>query len=361
VAAEVVTVARPTDKASGAAVTIGVAYGTEKRSWLEWATREFEATSDAREVRVNLIPMGSVESARAIVDGDERIHVWSPASSLYRESFLRDWRARHRGNPILKEEPLAVTPMVLVIWKERYDIIAAKSPQVSLRTVFHAMRAKTGWGQIAAKPEWGVFKFGHTHPDKSNSGLMTLVLLAYGFVNKTTGLTMADITSREFRDYLAGFQRGVTGLSNSTGTLMREMAAKGPSSFDALMVYESVAIDYWRTTDGRWGPLHVVYPAQNLWNENPYCILRTPWTTEKHHRAAETFLQFLLSEPVQLRALDHGFRPGNPAVPVKGPDSPFVQFAQFGLRADLPEVCQMPSAEVIDMLQEVWMQQAIPR
>ena len=51
----------------------------EKRGWLEWAAKEFAASDAGRRIRVNLIPMGSVESARAIVNGDQRLHVWSPA------------------------------------------------------------------------------------------------------------------------------------------------------------------------------------------------------------------------------------------------------------------------------------------
>lgn len=351
---------QPSDDPS-AVTEIGVAYGTEKRAWLEWAAREFAAGEAGKRIRVNLIPMGSVESARAIVDGDQRVHVWSPASSLYRQVLLRDWAARQRGNPILKEEALALTPMVLVMWKERYDAFVARSPEVSLRTIYYAMHAQTGWGRIAGKPEWGVFKFGHTHPDQSNSGLMTLIILSYGALRKRAGLTVADVNSVEFREYLAAFERGVAGLSNSTGNLMRELTVKGPSGFDSLMVYENLAIDYFRSGETKWGPLQVIYPAENLWNENPYCILNTPWTTKAHQDAADTFLRFLMSEPIQTRALDYGFRPGNPAVPIKGPDSPFVRFAEFGLQVEVPEMCEVPSAEVVENLQQIWLRHAVPR
>ena len=342
-------------------IEIGIAYGTEKRSWLEWATREFAATGEGRRIGVNLIPLGSVESAHAILDGDQRIHVWAPASSLYRETLLRDWKTRNRGNLIVREEPLALSPMVIVMWKDRYDAFTVRSPEVSLTTIYYAMHAKGGWGGIAGKPEWGVFKFGHTHPNQSNSGLMTLILMAYGYCGRNAGLTVTDVSAAKFHQYLAWFERGVAGLSNSTGNLMQEMVVKGPSGFDALMVYESVAIDCLRTAEGKWGRLQIVYPKQNLWNENPYCILSTPWSDEEHQRAAETFLRFLLSEPIQARALDFGFRPGNPAVSMKGPDSPFVKFAEYGLNRELAQMCQVPSAEVIENLQQAWIRYAVPR
>jgi ABC-type Fe3+ transport system substrate-binding protein len=341
-------------------IEIGVAYGTEKRNWLEWAAREFAASPAGSRIRVNLIPMGSLESAHAILDGDQRIHVWSPASSLYRETLLRDWEAKHGGQPILKEEALALTPMVLVMWKTRYEAYSRKCPEVSLRTFSYAMHAAQGWATIAAKPEWGRFKFGHTHPNQSNSGLMTLLVLAYEYADRSAGLTVTDIMTAEFQEHLTRFGTGVAGLSNSTGNMMKEMTLKGPTSYDALMVYESVAIDYLESAKGRWGPLQVVYPKHNLWNDNPYCILSTKWTTAEHQQAAETFLKFLMSPPAQQRALDHGFRPGNPAVPVNGDQSPFVRFADCGLRVEIPEVCEVPSWDVVQNLQQAWIRHAMP-
>jgi hypothetical protein len=343
------------------AIEIGVAYGTEKRGWLEWAVKEFGSTEEGRRIRVNLLPFGSVEGARAIINGDERIHVWSPASGLYRGAFVRDWLLKYRRNPILREDPLAMTPMVIVMWKSRYDAYTVRSPEVSLRTLSYAMRAKTGWGRIADKSDWGLFKFGLTHPDQSNSGLATLMILAYEYFDKTSRLTVDDITRPDFHQFLAQFERGVTGLSNSTGVLMKEMVAKGPSGFDALVVYESLAIDFFRSNVTTWGDLQVVYPKENLWNDNPYCILDAPWSTRRHQDAAEQFRAFLLSPPVQLRALDFGFRPGNPSVPINGPESPFEKYARFGLRQDVERVCEIPPVEVIDGLQQVWLRNSVPR
>ncbi len=362
--AEAPQTAAPADAAPAggdALVEIGIAYGTEKRNWLEWAAGQFAATDEGRRIQVRLIPMGSLEGAHAVLDGDKRIHVWSPASSLYREAFVRDWEAKFQPNPILKEEALALSPMILVMWKSRYEAFTAKSPEVSLRTIWYAMQAKQGWATIAGKPQWGRFKFGHTHPNQSNSGLMTLVVLAYSFLDKSAGVTVGEIMAPQFQDYLTQFNAGVAQLSNSTGNLMKDMALKGPSSYDALIVYESVAIDYLESAEGRWEPLQVVYPKQNLWNENPYCILNTPWTTEAHQKAAQIFLKFLLSEPIQARALDHGFRPANAAVPVKGPESPFIRFADHGLSVELAEMCEVPSREVIENLQQMWIRTSVQR
>jgi ABC-type Fe3+ transport system substrate-binding protein len=265
-------------------------------------------------------------------------------------------------NPIAREEALALTPMVFVMWDERYQAFVAgigKQGGLNFKNIERAFRAKGGWSEIApppGKPEWGFFKFGHTHPNQSNSGLMTLVLMAQDFHDKTSALTMADITSPAFQEWATSLSRGVTGLSNSTGNMMKEMVQRGPSTYDALFVYENTAIDFLANAEGRWGRLKVVYPEKNAWNDNPYYVLNVPWSSKRQREAAGAFLDFLLSEPSQKRALEHGFRPGNVAVPITGPDSPFVKFRDYGLRIDLPTVCETPSGEVLRNLLIRWQQ-----
>jgi ABC-type sulfate transport system substrate-binding protein len=136
------------------------------------------------------------------------------------------------------------------------------------------------------------------------------------------------------------------------------MVLKGPSSFDAVMVYESVAIDFLKNAEGRWGELRVVYPDRNMWNDNPYYILSTEWSGPEEQRAAEMFLAFLMSETIQRKALDHGFRPGDPSVAVNAPESPFVKYEKYGLTIDLTTVCEPPRPEVINNLQQTWQRAA---
>jgi serine/threonine protein kinase/ABC-type glycerol-3-phosphate transport system substrate-binding protein len=334
-------------------VAINIAYGTEKEKWLKEALAAFEETPEGRRIKVNLVGLGSVEGAQAVLDGpgEVPIHVWSPASSAYRDVFVQEWRIKHATEPILHAENLALTPMVFVLWKSRYEPFVKKYGAISFQAIAEAMREPGGWGTIAGEPGWGLFKFGHTHPNKSNSGLLTLVLMAYAFSQKERALTTADVTQPEFQKWLREFEQGVArpggSLTHSTGTLMREMVLRGPSQYDCLMVYENLAIDYLDDARQRWEELQVVYPVPNLWNEHPYYILNVPWSGPEHREAAKQFLDFLTSKPTQRRALDHGFRPGNPAVSVRFPESPLVRHEAQGLMIDLPRVCEPPRAEVV--------------
>jgi hypothetical protein len=178
--------------------------------------------------------------------------------------------------------------------------------------------------------------------------------MAYEFSKKERDLLKDDVLSPAFQEWLIAFEKGVARpggrLTASTGTLMREMVLRGPSQYDCALIYENLAIDYFEAARDHWGELHVDYPEPNIWNEHPYYILDVPWSDARQRHAAAAFLAFLLSEPIQKRALEHGFRPGNPNVSVRFPDSPLLRHAKQGLRIELPRMCEPPSDAVLQQL-----------
>jgi Bacterial extracellular solute-binding protein len=291
-------------------VEIGIAYGTEKKRWLENAVQQFVQTSEGKNIKIDLIPRGSLGGAQAILASDQSINVWSPASSLYKDIFVQEWGLKYDGkNPILREESLALTPMVFVFWAERYDAFVGKYKEVSFDTIGQALQEKGGWSAIL---------------------------------------------DPGFQTWMDKIESAVSGLSDSTGNMMRDMVLRGPSSYDALFVYENVAIDYLKNAEGRWGELRVVCPKRNVWNDNPNYIIDAPWSTPEQKKAATAFADFLLSEPTQKQSLDHGFRPGNPQVPVKFPESPLFQYQKYGLQINIGATCEPPKAEVINNLLAGW-------
>ncbi len=338
-----------------------IAYGTEKEAWLKAALKDYEATPEGKRSHITLRGLGSLEGANLVLDGpgDRPIHVWSPASSAYRKLFEERWKAKHDRPAILEARELAVTPMVFVMWKDRHDAFVKKYGEVSFKTIGRAMAEPDGWRSIAEKPEWGLFKFAHTDPETSNSGFLALVLMAYEFRAKLRHLTVEDVRGEDFVSWLATFESRLTrpsgSLTASTGTLMKEMVNKGPSQFDCVLVYENLAIDSIDKALSKWGEagsLQVIYADPNVWNDHPYYVLDVPWSSEAQRKEARRFLEFLMTQAVQERALDHGFRPGNPDVAVSFPESPLVKFRDHGVRLAVPRICEPPGAEVVTGLQK---------
>jgi hypothetical protein len=337
-------------------VEIGVAYGTELKRWFETAVKDFAATPEGKNIKIHLLPLGSLEGAQAVgQQEDKRIHVWAPASSLYRGMLVKHWRQKHAQGPILKEESLALTPLVFVFWEERYQAFVKKYGAVTFATIAQALAEPGGWGAIAGQPDWGKFQFSHTDPAKSNSGLMTLVIMAQEYHRQGGRLSPAEAADAGFQAWLAAFEKHLPPLSPSTGKLMEEMVSRGPASFDALVVYENLVGDYFQAAEGRWGKLAVAYPPRNMWSDHPYYLLDVPWSSPDQRRAAEAFLRFLMSEPQQRAALAHGFRPGNLNVPILGAtDSPFVRYPHSGLHVDLHGIVPPPGDQVVERLLALW-------
>ena len=103
-----------------------------------------------KHIHVNLIPMGSLEGAHAALNGDQRIQVWSPASAVYKDTFVEDWQAKYGSNPILKEDALALTPMVFVMWEERYQAFKDHYGTVDFDTINRALHEPGGWKRSAS-------------------------------------------------------------------------------------------------------------------------------------------------------------------------------------------------------------------
>lgn len=347
-----------------APVEVVIWYGTEKQSWLEEAARRFEAEGPSvggRPIVLRLVGLGSREMAERAARqewGDPRPTVVFPASSLW----TADLRPILAGDP----RPLALTPLVAVAWEERARLLWADQGG-DFWGQLHAGIVGDGWAAVAERrgfgPEsaegrraaqWGFVKFGHTSPLRSNSGAQTLLLLAYAFHNKTAGLTTADVADPAFQAWLAEVGAATLEFSGGSGAFMTDLVRFGPSKYDVVMVYENLAIERIEAAQRQWGQLRVHYPPATSLGDHPYAILGAPLTTAAEREAAERFRDFLLARPGQELALQYGFRPVSPEVSIDGDGSPFERYAGYGVRADIAQQVETPSAPVLAALLDMW-------
>jgi ABC-type Fe3+ transport system substrate-binding protein len=297
--------------------------------------------------------MGSVEGAQAVLSQDKRIHVWSPASSLVQDLLVEPWQREHGNDPIVSDAPLALTPIVIVMWKDRYDAFVQKYGEVNFKTIAQALGEQTGWAAIANKPEWGPFKFGITSPLQSNSGLLSLVLTAYDYHGLFRGLNAEQVMNQGFLTWLGETAKYVSADESSTGKLMTSMLRFGPSQFDGVVVYENLALSNLQTAKGRWGELQVVYPTRTVWNDHPYYILDVPWSTQEQRDAAKVFQDFLLSKEMQRIARDQFlFRPANVDLPILEEGSAFNKLQEI-VKINVPTI-DRPKGAVLSQLMQVW-------
>jgi ABC-type Fe3+ transport system substrate-binding protein len=343
-------------------IVISVLYSTEKVEWMATAVERFQATNPRLEghpIELELKKMGSREMYLSVPDGDEQPDLISPASSL-QISLLEDLSASKCGRPVVDPHntetcrPVLETPLVLVAWKERASVLWGNDPNSHLWLHLHKAVTTETW-ETYGHPECGYIKFGQTDPLRSNSGFQTLLLMTCNYFDKTSGLTSRDVLDPDYQDWYAEFGRNVAKFGDSTGTIMQEIVAYGPSLYDQVAVYESTAIEQAENAVGRYGELQVYYPPATHLSDHPFCVLQAEWVTPQEARAAQMFVDFLTGREMQELALvQHGFRPVDQDIPLDQTNSPFQRYAVNGLRIDLPPEVETPQGNVLNTLLDFW-------
>jgi hypothetical protein len=340
-------------------IVVSLVYSSEQREWLVAAAQEFAArqiTVRGRPIQLTLQSRGS----QAIVADLDQLKPTAiiPASSSQLAELARSGNVRLAAGANAPQ-PIALSPLVLVGWKERTDLLFPQGTANAWARLHDAV-LKTNWSDpsLGGNSTWGPVKWGHTSPRTSNSGAETLILLAYAFSNKAQGLSSADIASPEFQKWLQEIESGAADFPDSSDTLFNAFLARGPSAYDVVTAYENqAALGVERAK--KWGELQVLYPPATVLADHPFAILDAAWVAPEQQEAARAFRDYLLNEPAQRLALRYGFRPANAAVSLtdSDPNNIFAAALGNGVRPELPGGVETPAPKVTEELVRIWGQQ----
>jgi Ca-activated chloride channel family protein len=341
-------------------VTISIVYGSEKQAWLEPLVQQYNAekhqTADGALIVVTSTPLGSIESVNGILDGSLQPTVWSPASSVYIPVANAEWRQAH-GSDLVTGTPsdLVLSPVVIAMWEPMARALGWPDKPLGWADIAAMATSKDGWAAYGY-PEWGSFKFGHTHPAYSNSGIVSVIAEAYAGVGKQRGLTLSDLQKPELKSFMTDVESSVIHYGSSTGFFANRMFQRGPSYLSAAVLYENLVVEQETkrlTGQSSQLPVVAIYPEEGtFWSNHPYIILNAPWVSDEQRLAAQAFETFLHERPQQLKALELGFRPADPSIPLTAPLD-----AQHGVDSSQPKtVLEIPSAEVIAGIEDLWKQ-----
>lgn len=348
----------------GGTVTISIVYGSEKKEWLEPLVQQFNdaknKTADGKIIVVQATALGSIESVRGIIDGSLQPTVWSPASSVYIPVANAEWKKTHTDDLVTgTPKDLVLSPVVIAMWRPMAQALGWPDKALGWAEIAALATSADGW-KAYGHPEWGQFKFGHTHPDYSNSGIVSIIAETYAGLNKQRGLTTADLQSPELNQFVSAVESSVIHYGTSTGFFADRMFGNGPSYLSAAVMYENLIVAQETKRIGGQSqqiPVVAIYPKEGtFWSNHPYVILNAPWVTADQKTAAGIFETFLLDKPQQLKALELGFRPAEPSIPLAAPLD-----AQHGVDIAQPKtILEIPSATVIDGIQTLWRQTKKP-
>lgn len=338
--------------------TVNVLCSPENQHWLQSAADAFHQTPAGRTIHAKLKVSTWRQAIRHIDDGNEETHVWCPSSSTFRDLLQR--KLSNSDPPSVPTQrniagvDLAKSPMVFCIWKDRYDKFIDGYEQLDWDKIRLAMTNANIWGAIAAKNDWGPFKFGFADPLQDDSGAIVLCLMAYHHLDRNQDITEEMVSDPEFQSWFRELVTPIVSqgspLPPHNEALLDAVLEHGPTLYDGFMVSESVLTRYLHSTESRWLKLQVVYPSRNMWHTNPYFEL-----APSHANAVTKFQEFLTSVPMQEEALRMGFRPINFDVHVPIHQRPIDKYRSYGFQSDISQVCQPPSIEVVRQLLDLYL------
>jgi Ca-activated chloride channel family protein len=328
-------------------------YGSEKEKWITEVTNEFNRSrtkaKGGKPIFVRAIPMGSGETIEKILSGQLQAHLASPASAAFIRLGNAESRSKTGKDLIGSTDNLVLSPVVIAMWKPMAEALGWGKKPIGWADILALARNAKGW-QAYDYPQWGKFKFGHTHPEYSNSGLISLIAEAYAASGKTAGLRMSDLDKSQVREFVGGVEQSVVHYGSSTGFFGRKMFVNGPEYLSAAVLYESMVVESYGESSLAF-PVVAIYPKEGtFWSDHPVGIVERDWVTPEHRDAAKIYIQYLLGREQQTKALQYGFRPASLDVPLAAPLD-----EAHGIDPKEPKTTlEVPSPEIINAILQMW-------
>jgi Ca-activated chloride channel homolog len=340
-------------------VTLTMYYGSEKQAWISDVVSNFNSlhmTACDGPITIKATPIGSGLSMQEIASGAIQPDIWSPAGSVWLTLINALWQEKHHSDLVTTgatDSPSLVTsPVVIAMWKPEAEALGWPNKAIGWSDIAALSTNPRGW-EAYGHPEFGNFKFGHTRPDDSNSGLDAIIAENYAALGKVRELSLSDVTSPVTRDFVSNVESSVIHYGDSTGFFANEMFTKGPDYLSATVMYESLVV---QANEGKQYPhlalpVVAIYPKEGtFYSDHPFAIPQAGWVTPAKKASALVFRNFLLSAAQQKKALQYGFRPADLSVGLGAPID-----SDHGVDVAEPKtLLQIPSADVVQAIKSSW-------
>ncbi len=331
------------------ALEITMAYSSEKKPFIEPLAAQFNAAKhtlpgDKRPIYVTTSIVDSGAARSQIANGTLKPTVWSPSSSLWKPVLNFEADKELAGD----SDPIFLTPVVIAMWKPMAEALGWPNKALGLSDIIALNNDPNGWGSVG-HPEWGKFKYAHTNPEVSSTGLSMVAMEFYAGANKVRGLTDADINQASVKDYVQNIENSIVHYSSTT-TIFKENVRKGGINYISAVALEEVTLIELNKTNMQ-VPLVGIYPKEGtFFHDNPFIILNGDWVSPSQREAATMFKDFLLLPENQKNALSLGFRPANPDVQMGDPFTP-----TFGVDPTQPKtILEIPQPKVLVGVKNLW-------
>jgi len=338
----------PTAVTSKNPLSLNVAFTVEMMPFAQEMANRFNASRAADQVKVKVIEMESTAMVDAINQPDPPVQVISPDSRIWLNKQDAIWSEAQPdlGQRVSSTNFYAISPVVIAMWE---DLLKGDGPlQNSGRTI--------SWTELKDRAAQGL-KWNHPTTSQT-SGLSSTLAEFYASAKVLRGLTKEMAMSPEVIEQVAAIERSVRFYGDNELTTYERLKTDGTEILDAFVSQEALLIT-WNKEQPR--KLVALYPSEGtLWADHPIVMVQyikgfdSYALTDGQNNAYYEFVKFLRSVESQHYALSLGFRPVNADVSLTGaPNSPFATTTYVD--AQQPRtVLQIPSNEVMRIIENSW-------
>ncbi len=332
-----------------------------KASWVKRVTEDFNnarfETESGRRIVVQVEQLSSGDVFPKIQSGQLQPTIWSPGETSWINDANVVWQDLN-GRPLTSGPctPVVYTAIGLGMWRPMAEAMGWPDTPIGWDDIDELINDPEGWARYG-HPEWGQFKFGHTHPDSSNTGFLAITSLVYNALGINEGLTPELVKSQAVREALGDLELNTYHYGRSSKSLAITMAERGPGYLHAGTNSEIgvLATNFFQGDIMRF-PYVFIFPEGSVfWSNNPFCILDTDWVTDEQREAAEIYHDYLLGKDAQQAAVEEWLRPADESIPLTGDmtlaggTDPRVKVETWGVESISGEA----AAAVLDVFHEV--------
>lgn len=264
------------------------------------------------DVVTSLVSLGrQLKAGTLAADAPQFPTLISLDGEIYQSQLIYQIRQVFPGQnyiPEITDTPLlASTPMVFMVPADLAPGMAKVEDLFKL-----LVTAKTHRDIDPGSPPLKIH-FVQTAPNRSNSGLQTLVAQFAAVSGKRPEqLTPADIS--RFQGQVQQIQSKVTRYGVSTNSLAQAMVQNGSFWASVGAVYESSVIAANSGLQPGQQRYQAIYPKATFTSNMRAILPSAPWVNQEEKKAAEQVITYLRSPEAQAIAMDLGLRPGAPGV-----------------------------------------------
>ncbi len=305
---------------------VSVVSSSTKTDWLdktiELFNEENRRTTSGKTIVVDVIHTRSGSSMNDILDGKSTPIVWSPGDQSWVTLINETWRQRE-NRPLISQlcEPTVYAPIGFAMWRPMAEVLGWPDTPIGWDTIVELAADPDGWARYG-HPEWGKFRFGHSHPAYSNTGMLSMTSFVHGIVGQSSPLDGAQVYQTEVEDAMRSLEQNTAKYGRGSTPLFDLMVEQGPAYVHAIAASEETTLRYnLNNGDELRFPLAFIFPSGGaIWADHPYCILdNAEWVNDEESEAAAIFRDYLRAPEQQALALDYRLRPTDGRTPLRAP------------------------------------------